>query len=152
LSLGSKIAIGAGGLVLTGVVLHKLLGVSKQHRPVLITKSWKKDVVYLYQFPRSPYLPNMSPYCIKLETFLRRAKIEYEVIGSINNWSKEHKVPFIELNGVQYPDSDFIMTMLTDYFKLDHLEADLTDEQKGMTRAMFKLAEQSLCEYHFCIV
>lgn len=65
----------------------------------------------------------------------------------MNYWSKERKLPFIEFNGVQYHDSDFAMHMLADYFKLDYPEADLTDEQKGMTRAMFKLAEQSLCEY-----
>jgi hypothetical protein len=151
LSLSSKIVIGAGGLVLTGVVLHKLLTVSQVHQEGLLTANWKKDVVYLYQFPRSLCIPNVSPFCLKLETFLRHAKIEYEVFGSWNNSSKEGKVPFIELNGVQYHDSGFIMTMLTDYFKLEHLEADLTDEQKGMTRAMLKLAEQSLFEYAFLV-
>lgn len=75
----------------------------------------------------------------------------FKVIGSMNNWSKEHRIPFIEFNGAQYHDSDFAMQMLISYFKLEHLEAGLTDEQKGMTRAMFKLAEQSLCEYVFVL-
>uniref|UniRef100_A0A914UU73 Uncharacterized protein n=1 Tax=Plectus sambesii TaxID=2011161 RepID=A0A914UU73_9BILA len=146
LPLWGKVAVGAGGVVLAGATLKNVYGVSQTHESGIICKNWKNDVVYLYQFPRSPYLPNASPFCLKLETFLRYAKIDYEVIGSMNHWSKEGKLPFIELNGVQYHDSDFAMEMLVDHFKLDHLEADLTDEQRGMTRAMFKLAEQSLCE------
>lgn len=40
---------------------------------------FKKDVVYVYQFPRSLVIPSLSPYCLKLETWLRLADINYEV-------------------------------------------------------------------------
>lgn len=41
--------------------------------------NYEKDVVYLYQFSRIPLLPSISPYCLKVETWLRLNGIKYEV-------------------------------------------------------------------------
>lgn len=41
--------------------------------------NYEKDVVYLYQFSRTPLLPSISPYCLKVETWLRLNGIRYEV-------------------------------------------------------------------------
>uniref|UniRef100_A0A914XCK9 Glutathione S-transferase n=1 Tax=Plectus sambesii TaxID=2011161 RepID=A0A914XCK9_9BILA len=117
-------------------------------KPFMRGVTYAQDMVRLYQFPRNAHIPNMSPFCLKLETFLRHAGIKHEAICSLDNWKKgkEGKFPWIELNGQPYHDSDFIMQKLTNHFKLDHLEADLTDEQKGTTRAVLKMVEQSLFE------
>lgn len=40
---------------------------------------YEKDVVYLYQFPRTPLLPSLSPYGLKVETWLRLNGVKYEV-------------------------------------------------------------------------
>lgn len=46
-------------------------------------QNFEKDVVYLYQFSRTPVIPSMSPYCLKVETWLRLAGLKYEVSTSI---------------------------------------------------------------------
>ena len=46
----------------------------------LQVQSWEKDTVYLFQFPRTQHLPNLSPFCLKLESFLRVNKIKHEVM------------------------------------------------------------------------
>lgn len=40
---------------------------------------FEKDIIYLYQFSRTPFLPSISPYCLKVETWLRLAGLKYEV-------------------------------------------------------------------------
>ena len=48
-------------------------------KPTVHKADYQTDVVYLYQFMRTPVLPSLSPYCLKVETWLRLAGIKYEV-------------------------------------------------------------------------
>lgn len=41
--------------------------------------NFEKDIIYLFQFSRTPLLPSLSPYCLKVETWLRLAGLKYEV-------------------------------------------------------------------------
>lgn len=47
--------------------------------PAVHKKDFEKDVVYLYQFNRTSVIPSMSPYCLKVETWLKLNGIKYEV-------------------------------------------------------------------------
>jgi hypothetical protein len=47
--------------------------------PKVHKTDFEQDVVYLYQFCRTPFLPSLSPYCLKVETWLRLAGVKYEV-------------------------------------------------------------------------
>ncbi len=51
----------------------------------------EKDVVYLYMFPRAIYkgAPNVSPYSVKVETWLRMNNIKYEASASRLNFVAE---------------------------------------------------------------
>lgn len=48
-------------------------------KPTVHKADYQSDVVYLYQFMRTPVLPSLSPYCLKVETWLRLAGLKYEV-------------------------------------------------------------------------
>lgn len=48
-------------------------------KPTVHKVNFEKDVAYLYQLPRTPLLPSTSPFCLKVETWVRLAGIKYEV-------------------------------------------------------------------------
>ncbi|KAH7725923.1 Protein C25H3.7 [Aphelenchoides avenae] len=101
-------------------------------KPPVLKKDWKRDVVYLYQFPRPlGSSPNMSPYCLKLEMYLRVNKIKYEMTETIFARSAEGKLPFIELNGEQFSDSQLIIEMLRKRF---NIQDDLKPEERAVIR------------------
>ncbi|ETN71358.1 hypothetical protein NECAME_14250, partial [Necator americanus] len=107
----------------------------------LINNKWKPDTVYLYQFPRSPVLPNLSPFCLKVETFLRVNGIKYEVIGTFRKYrSSRGLLPFIELNGKRIEDSQVIIWELQKHFKL---EDGLTGSERGTARALERMVDVS---------
>lgn len=62
---------------------------------VVVHKSnYEKDVVYLYQFSRTPLLPSISSYCLKVESWLRLAGLKYEVSPLILNNLVENNEKF----------------------------------------------------------
>lgn len=99
-------------------------------------------MITLYQFYRVWGLPNASAFCMKLETYLRMAKIPYEN-KFVNNPHKspKRKLPYIKLDGVLYPDSELIIDELKTRFG-DVLDKDLTIEEK----ALAKLIDLAFCE------
>ena len=77
-----------GGFVVTIVLLAMLLLVSLNVSSFVYDlnrvegyTNYEQDLVYLHQFPRASgkQVPNISPYGIKLETWLRQHKLKYKV-------------------------------------------------------------------------
>lgn len=68
----------AVGIVVVGVPVYAIFSYNKKRKSPIKT-DFKTGVVYLYQFQRSPVIPSLSPFCLKLETWLRMADINYEV-------------------------------------------------------------------------
>lgn len=77
-------------------------------------KRWAKigkDVVVLHGFPRGRFTPNTSPFVIKLETYLRLAKITY-VFDDAEPIGPKGQSPWITLNGEEIADSQLVMEAL----------------------------------------
>ncbi|XP_065162242.1 failed axon connections isoform X1 [Atheta coriaria] len=112
---------------------------------VVVHKSaFEKDVVYLYQFSRTPLLPSLSPYCLKVETWLRLAGTKYENVDHKMKFrSKKGQLPFVELNGEEVADSAIIIKELAQRFGHD-LDAALTAEQRNVAHAMISMIENHL--------
>jgi glutathione S-transferase len=68
--------------------------------------------IRVFQFPRMFAVPNLSPFCAKLETWLRIAGIAYEVVDADPRTAPKGKLPFIEDGGVRLGDTSFIIDHL----------------------------------------
>lgn len=112
--------------------------------PAVHKANFEKDVVYLYQFSRTPLIPSLSPYCLKVETWLRLAGIKYENVDHKMKFrSKKGQLPFVELNGEEIADSTIILKELGQRFGKD-LDAGLTNDQKNVSHAMISMIENHL--------
>ncbi|WED42104.1 glutathione S-transferase family protein [Legionella cardiaca] len=90
-------------------------------------------MIILYQFPGVWGLPNASPFCLKIETYLRMAEIPYEIRFVMNpKKAPKGKLPFIKIDDKVIPDSEFIIDYLVSKFG-DPLDRNLTKEEKALT-------------------
>ncbi|XP_013418981.1 failed axon connections homolog isoform X4 [Lingula anatina] len=136
--LGSKwfkLSCAVAGVVVFGYVIVKRF--TRREKKIA-----PKDTVILYQFGRGPKAPSISPFPLKLETYLRMANIPYEndLTGKM---SSKGKTPWMEYNGVAVADSQFCIEYLNKERGID-LNAHLTAEQKAIARAFQKMTEENL--------
>lgn len=99
--------------------------------------------VVLHQFPPGKNIPSFSPYCLKLETFLRINKIPYENVHSYK-LGKKGKMPWIEYKGEKVADSNFIIDHLSKICEVD-MDSDLSQSDKAQSRAFRIMLEESTC-------
>jgi glutathione S-transferase len=101
----------------------------------------------LFVFPRMFEIPNLSPFCCKLETWLRMAQVPYEVVVTRDpRVAPRKKLPFIEDEGVRIADSSLIVDHLSRTRGVD-LDAVLSPTQ----RATATLVKRTL-EEHYAFV
>jgi glutathione S-transferase len=101
-------------------------------------------MIKLYQFPSIWGLPNASPFCMKLETYLRMAKLPFEkVIVHDPRKSLKGKLPCISDDGKKMADSGFIIEYLQHKYS-DTSDSHLTEEQKASVLTLRRMLEEHL--------
>merc|ERR1712071_89950 len=108
-------------------------------------KKWNavsKNVVLLHQPIRGKFTPSISPFPLKLETYLRLSNIPYENDFEVP-MSPTGKTPWITLNGEDFYDSQLILEMLAKKFHKD-FSTHLSQEECAVARAL-----QIMMEEHF---
>jgi glutathione S-transferase len=101
-------------------------------------------MITLYQFPPVWGLPNGSPFCMKVETYLRMAGLPYQFArGADIRKAPKGKFPVIEDNGKIIPDSSFIVEYLKATYG-DPLDGRLTPAEQAVALAMRRLMEENL--------
>lgn len=88
-------------------------------------------MIILYQFPPMWGLPNASPFCMKLETYLRMAALPYEVHYVRDpRTAPKGKLPYIRKDNHPHADSELIIDYLKTKFG-DSLDNHLSPKQKS---------------------
>src|SRR5262245_23660518 len=103
--------------------------------------------IKLFQFPRMFAIPNLSPFCCKLETWLRIAGVAYEVVDTPDpRKGPRRKLPFIEDAGLRVADSALIVDHLKKTRGIDP-DARLSDSQRAIA-----LLVQRTVEEHYAFI
>lgn len=99
-------------------------------------------MIELHQYPAIWGLPSLSPFCIKVEFFLKANKIPYQVILEKNPATgPKGKMPFIREANVTVADSSFILDYLQQRYCLPKQEEF---GEKARTLAFKAMIEEAL--------
>ncbi|XP_013867402.1 failed axon connections homolog isoform X2 [Austrofundulus limnaeus] len=126
-----------GGALLAAAayLLHELLAIRKEE------ELDSKDAIILHQFsrPRSG-APSLSPFCLKLETYLRMADLPYQNYFD-GRLSPQGKMPWVEYNQEQVFGTEFIIEFLEERLGVS-LNKGLTPRERAVSRAITKMVEE----------
>jgi glutathione S-transferase len=101
-------------------------------------------MITLYQFAPCFGLPSASPFCLKLETYLRMANLPYQnVVMADLQKAPKGKMPYITDQGKTIADSNLIIEYLIVTYG-DRLDAHLAPVDRGISLAMRRLLEENL--------
>ncbi|CAL1526729.1 unnamed protein product [Lymnaea stagnalis] len=123
-------------LLAVAFIVRCLIKGRRPHPPV------PTDTVCLYQVGRGPWTPSLSPFPLKLETFLRMHKIPYMNDHS-GKMSSKGKTPWMTYNGISVADSQMCIEFLKQERGLD-TGSHLSTEEKATARALRCLVEENL--------
>lgn len=100
-------------------------------------------MIILHQAPRAWGCPNLSPFCTKVETWLRMAELDYELGAFSLGAAPKGKMPYIKDGDTLMGDSTLIIEHLKSSYG-DPLDGALSDIQKAQGHALCRMLEESL--------
>jgi glutathione S-transferase len=105
--------------------------------------------IVVHQFYPNWGLPNASPFCMKLETYLRMAEIPYSVVyeETLANAPKG-KMPYIQRGAEKIGDSNLIIEKLQAEYG-DRLDGHLSSSARAIALAFQRMIDENL---YWCMV
>jgi glutathione S-transferase len=101
-------------------------------------------MITLHQFPSCFDIPNASPFCMKLESYLKAMSLPYATAKGFDpRKSPTGKVPYIELDHDTIADSHFIIRKLESTVDTP-MQNGLNSRQQAETVAFMRLLEEHL--------
>lgn len=101
-------------------------------------------MIHLYQWPRGRKIPNLGPFCMKLEAYLRISGLEHRVTATTSlSKSPKRTMPFAEIDGQLISDSQIIIEILEKRSPRP-MDFHLTPEQRAHTVAYRGMLETHL--------
>ncbi|HNC95636.1 MAG TPA: glutathione S-transferase family protein [Myxococcota bacterium] len=106
-------------------------------------------MIQLYTVPGAWGLSSVSPFCAKLETWLRLAQLRFEVLPASMGSAPKGKVPYIKLeDGTLMGDSQLILEHLTQRYGVQ-LDDWLSPAQKAQSQVVRRMLEEGT---YWCLV
>jgi glutathione S-transferase len=105
-------------------------------------------VVTLYQLGGAWGVSSVSPFCVKIETYLRMAGIPFSSRPGDPRKAPRGKVPWIEDEGTVVPDSQDAIEHLKEKYG-DTLDAGLSEDERARGHALRRMLEEGT---YFCMV
>lgn len=102
-------------------------------------------MITLYKFGKLGDVADASPFCAKVEAYLKIANLPYEVEASAMNLRKapKGKLPYITDDGKTIADSSFILKYLNDKCG-NAVDGHLSDVEKSIAHAFTKMIDENL--------
>lgn len=99
-------------------------------------------MIVLHQFDSVFGLPNASPFCMKLETFLKMSGLPYQIEPVRDpTATPKGKAPFVEIDGEAVGDSALIARLLEEHYGID-LDRGLTPGERAASHAFCVMLEE----------
>jgi len=105
-------------------------------------------MITVYQTPAAWDVPNISPFCLKLETYLRMANLPYQARPGDPRQAPLGKLPYIELDGQRIGDSQQIVAALKRNFG-DPIDQHLSPAERARGHLIRRTLEEGA---YFAIV
>jgi glutathione S-transferase len=116
-------------------------------------KSIQSRKIFVYTFPSVPHVVSISPFALKLESYMRINKIAYEPIYGMK-FSSKGMIPYVRLDnsddGEEIADSNVVLARLkAEQAENADTDAHLTPEQKAMTHSLTRMLEEHTAQIGF---
>lgn len=101
-------------------------------------------IVYKYDYPAGTDTPDISPFVVKLETWLRMSGIAYETRTGTRREMPKAKLPSVRVEGRLIADSSFIIAYLQQHDPRALDDTRLSPVQQAQAEAIKSMAESQL--------